>query len=380
MPFSNMKPRGVVDLPLHGGKCPSWLFPLMRELSGKISEVIVDEYGENELLNRLSDPYWFQAFGCVLGFDWHSSGLTTTTTGALKESLPKLNLGIGIAGGKGKTSRKAPEQIQKEGDKLNLGESKINELIRTSRLSAKVDNSLLQDGFNLYHHVFVFTKDKWIVIQQGLEEKGDYARRYHWISDNIQKSLVNEPHKAIVSDKLTKPLNLTDQNVEETRNCSLDLIKENPIHLQKYLKEKRKDKEQTSISDFTQTFSMVKQHFPEITADMKILIKAYESQPDNYEELILVRGMGSKNIRALALISNLVHGTPLSWKDPCKFSFTHGGKDGWPEPVDQKRYNNSIEFLDNAIKDARLNNRNRLRALKRLNSFNQGVLRGLKIT
>jgi uncharacterized protein len=378
MAFSNLKPRGVVDLPLHGGRCPSWLFPLMRELSGKISEVIVDEYGQEELLNRLADPYWFQAFGCVLGFDWHSSGLTTTTTGALKESLSKLNLGIGVAGGKGKTSRKAPEDIQAQGDKLNLGEQKINNLIRTSRLSAKVDNALLQDGFDLYHHFFMFTKNKWIVIQQGMQENGAYARRYHWLSDNVQKTLVEEPHNAIVSDRLTKPLNLTDKEVRETRNCSLDLVRENPIQLKKYLKDNKKDQQQTSIFDFTKTFEMSRQHFPEITADMKTLIKAYETQPDNYEDLILVKGMGPKNIRALALISNLIHGTPLSWKDPCKFSFTHGGKDGWPEPVDQKRYNHSIDFLNNSIKDARLNDRNRLRALRRLNRFNEEIIRNLK--
>jgi len=376
MNFSNLRPRGVVDLPLHGGTCPSWLFPYMKELSGKISEVIVDEYGANELLTRLSNPYWFQAFGCVLGFDWHSSGLTTTTTGALKEALKKLNLGIGIAGGKGKTSRKAPLDIQKQGDFMNLNNSKINDLIKNSKLSAKVDNALLQDGFNLYHHVFVFTKDKWIVIQQGMNE--DSARRYHWISDKIQKTLVNEPHNAIVSDIKTKPLNLTDKDAEETRDCSLDLIKENPAHLKKYLQNKKNDSNQTSLSDFqTKTFSMSKIHFPKITADMKTLIKAYETQPDNYEELVLIRGMGSKNIRALALISNLVHGTPLSWKDPVKYSFAHGGKDGWPHPVDFKTFNNSINFLKTAIKGSRLKDKSRYKALRRLNNFNQEILKNI---
>lgn len=362
-----MKSSGVVDLPLHGGKCPSWLFPLMRKLSGKISELIVEDYGEDELLKRISDPYWFQAFGCVLGFDWHSSGLTTTTTGALKEALRDNELGIGIAGGKGKTSRKAPDEIIEIGDKIGLNEKKKNELVKASKLSAKVDNSLLQDGFNLYHHTFFFTKKNWAVVQQGMNERD--ARRYHWVSNENLK-FVCEPHNAVVSDRITKPLNLTAKEAEETRKCSVDLIKDNPIHLKKYLKPLKKvEKQQKTLFDYNRSFEMPKEHFPEIDADLKTLIKVYEKQPDDYEELIMVKGMGQKNIRALALISHLIHGTELSWKDPVKYSFSHGGKDGWPFPVNEKIYNKSIDFLGQAIKNAKLGNKERSFALKRLNKY-----------
>lgn len=370
-------PSGVVDLPLHGGKCPQWLFPLMKKLAGQISEIIIDEYGEDELLKRLSDPLWFQAFGCVLGFDWHSSGLTTTTTGALKEAFKFSNLPIAIAGGKGKTSRKTPEEIINKADELNLNNQQINNLIRTSRLSAKVDNSLIQDGFQLYHHVFFFTKNNWTIVQQGMNNQ--YARRYHWIKTN---NFTNEPHTGIISDKLTKPLNLTAKESEETRKCSLDLIKENPIRLKKYLNVKTINKipnSQTSLLDFSNNINNInknqevielpKQHFPKINADLNTLIKVYETQPSNYEDMILVKGMGQKNIRALAMVSHLVHGTELSWKDPVKFSFAHGGKDSWPYPVDTKKYNENIDFLKNAINDSKIGNKDRLRVLNRLNRF-----------
>ncbi len=388
-----MKNTGMVDLPLHGGKCPRWLFPLMKKLAGKISELIADEYGEEELLKRISNPYWFQSFGCVLGFDWHSSGLTTTTTGALKEALKEkdlgVSLGIGFAGGKGKTSRKTPDEIFDIGDKLGLNEKKKNELMRSSRLSAKVDNSLLQDGFQLYHHSFFFTKKSWIVVQQGMEQnfskkfyqkdtnfskkfyKKGYARRYHWLSHE-DLNFVNEPHSAIVSDKITNPLNLVAKESKETRKCSLELIKENPIHLKKYLKPLKIKYGQKTLLDFS-GFEMPREHFPEINFELKTLIKAYEEKPDNYEEFVLVNGMGQKNIRALALISHLVYGTEISWKDPVKYSFCHGGKDGWPFPVERERYRENIEFLGKAIRDAKIGEKEKTFALKRLDRFYSSI-------
>ncbi len=376
-----MKSCGIVDLPLHGGKCPQWLFPLMKKLAGKISELVIDEYGEEELLKRISDPYWFSAFGCTLGFDWHSSGLTTTTTGALKEALKEndlgISLGVGYAGGKGRISRKAPMEILEIGDKLGLNENNKKELVKSSKLSAKVDNSLLQDGFQLYHHSFFFTKKSWIVVQQGMQ--GSYARRYHWISRE-DLDFVNEPHSAIVSDRITNPLNLVAKESKDTRNCSLDLIKDNPIHLKKYLTLKNPNSicknSQTNLSDFINPirlknnfFEMPREHFPIIDFDLKTLIKVYEEKPDNYEELVLVNGMGAKNIRALALISHLIYGTDLSWKDPVKFSFAHGGKDGWPFPVEREKFRENIDFLKKAIYDAKLGNKEKTIALKRLNGF-----------
>ncbi|MDP2924736.1 MAG: DUF763 domain-containing protein [Nanoarchaeota archaeon] len=387
-----MRQSGVVDLPLHGGKCPQWLFLLMKRLAGNISELIVDEYGEDELLRRLSDPYYFQALGCALGFDWHSSGLTTTTTGALIQALKEKDLGsslgIGFAGGKGKTSKKTPDDIFESADKIKLDEKKKNGLIRASKLSAKVDSSLLQDGFQLYHHTFFFTKNNWIVIQQGMNESNNYARRYHWIS-NEGLNFVSDPHEAIVSDIRTRPLNLVDKDIEETRKSSLDLINDNPIKLKKYLVVKRVNdakprcscNSQTLLTDFNikqkfinsnnsqEVLELPKEHFPKISGDLNLMLKAYEQKPEDYEELVLIRGMGAKNLRALAMISHLVYGTPISWRDPVKYSFAHGGKDGWPEPVDQVRFNDSIGFLKNTIKDLKINNKERQQVLKRLNRF-----------
>lgn len=362
-----MRNTGIVDLPLHGGRCPRWLFPLMKELSGKISEVIIEEYGTNEFLKRISDPYWFQALGSAIGFDWHSSGLTTTTTAALKESINSLNLGVKVAGGKGKTSKKTPEEIEKFSQDLRISENKLKKLQKATRLTAKVDNSLIQDGYKLYHHSFFLTKNNWTVVQQGMNSSS-YSRRYHWLSSRV-KSFVNEPHTGVVSDEITSPLNLIANESKETRSCSVDLIKENPAHLKRYFSQKG----QTNLFQFTKHYSMTSAHFPKITANMKTLINAYEIQPKNYEELALIRGMGSKNIRALALLSNLIHGTELSWKDPVKYSFTHGGKDGWPFPVDKETYNSSISFLRDAIKEAKINNKHKFKALRRLNNIHNKV-------
>ncbi|MEM0465110.1 MAG: DUF763 domain-containing protein [Candidatus Pacearchaeota archaeon] len=365
-----MKNIGIVDLPLHGGNCPSWLFSLMKKLSGRIVELIVDEYGQNEFLRRISDPYWFQAFGSALGFDWHSSGLTTTTCAALKEALKENDLGlsleIGFAGGKGKTSKKTPQEIIDIGDKMSLNEIIKQNLIYCSRLSAKVDNNLVQDGFQLYHHSFFFTKRNWAIIQQGMSEDLKLARRYHWISENLS-SFVNEPHKAIVCNKIVKTFNLTAKEVENTRETSLNIVKENPNYLKKYFKVKNL-KYQTTLTNFEKlkSFKMSNEHFPKIDFNLKTMIEAYEKQPQSYEELVLIKGMGAKNLRALAMISHLVYGTTISWKDPVKFAFTHGGKDGWPEPVDQKRYNESIDFLKSTIKDAKLGKKDKVYLLKRL--------------
>jgi len=378
---------GITDLPLHYGNCPKWLFSSMKNLSKKISELIIEEFGEEEFLNRLSDPYWFQAFGCVLGFDWHSSGLTTTTTAALKEifnSSVGTNFNIGVAGGKGKTSKKAPKEIIELGDRLNLNSNRIEDLIKASRLSAKVDNSVLQDGFQLYHHVFFFTKNSWIVIQQGMHSNNTYARRYHWISkENLD--FLNEPHSAIVSDVKTETLNLASKKSNETRKVSLDLVKENPVHLKKYSKfdfnttnlRTKKQENQKILDDFLKPepkmkfLKMPKTHFPKfkIDFDFKTLLKAYETQPESYEELVLIKGFGKKNLRSLALISNLIYGTELDWEDPVKYSFAHGGKDGWPYPVDTNLINENINFLNDSIKSLKIGNSTKLSALKRLKNF-----------
>lgn len=351
---------GVANLPLHSGKCPRWLFPRMKKLAGAISEVIVDEYGQKELLRRLSDPFWFQGFGCVLGFDWHSSGLTTTVCGAVKEALKKENLGIFVAGGKGKASRNTLFEIEKS----ELSTLKIERLQYASKISAKVDNSVLQDGFQLYHHFFVFDeKGNWGVVQQGMNNL--YARRYHWLSDNVVE-FIEEPHNAICCDNSGETLDLTAKQSRETRKISVDLVRDNPEHIFHF--------RQRSLLEFMgqkeKVLNMTNRHwirdFDLTKRDKEVLRRAYELQPSDYEELISLRGMGPKKIRALALISDLVYGSKASWKDPVKYSFSHGGKDGTPFPVDKKTFDNSINTLKESLEAAKIGEEERLKAIRRL--------------
>lgn len=365
--------KGTADLPLHYGSSPRWLFERMTKLARAVSEIIVDEYGEKVFLEKLSNPYWFQSFACILGFDWHSSGTTTVTMGALKEALKTSELSeeIVVVGGKGKTSRKTPDEIKKFGEKFNISDKKISNLIKASKLAAKIDNAALQDGFQLYHHSFVFTlTGLWAIIQQGMNPNSKYARRYHWLS-NPELNFVNDPHAAIACNKIVKPLNMVAKEAEETRKCSVDLVRENPVHLKKISAQSFL---QTTLTSFSNSFSMPKEHFPKIKKlnlklNFKILKEAYETQPQNYEELLLIKGISAATIRALALISNLIYGTELSWRDPCKYAFAHGGKDGWPYPVNKKQYDKSIEILKEAIEQAKLEKKEKLIALKKLKEF-----------
>ena len=342
-----MKRTGIANLPLHGGRAPRWLFERMVKLSGAITDALIYEYGRDEFLRRISNPHWFQAFSCVLGFDWHSSGTTTTTCAALKTALDPQEHGIAVAGGKGRTSRKTPAEIEKMADLFSLSTKKTENLIYASRMSAKVDNTCVQDGYQLYHHCFIFTeKGNWAVVQQGMGNR--YARRYHWLSEKVEE-FVNEPHAAICCDKSAKTLDLTAGESSETRKVSLDLIRDNP--------------------ELT-----LPVHHPvldvDLTArDMTVLKKAYELQPESYEELVSLKGMGPKKLRALALVSDLLYGTNPSWKDPVRYSFAHGGKDGYPYPVNRETYDSSIETLKQAIEQAKINNTEKYRAIKRLREF-----------
>ena len=415
-----MKRTGTVNLPLHGGKAPRWLFTRMVKLAGGITDVIIYEYGIDEFLRRISDPYWFQAFSCVLGFDWHSSGTTTSTCGALKMAIKPEEHGIKVAGGKGKASRKTPEEIGKTAGLFSLSTRKTDELIYSSRMSAKVDNSCIQDGYQLYHHCFIFTeKGDWAVVQQGMDNGADkYARRYHWLSDTV-KCFVEEPHAAICSDLRGRDvLDMTDKKSEEASKICLDLVKGNPEHLKKYFKPDSKSRPSTSRPTPQKTLiefgmedspavvnnesivgnvgivnneSMVSNvgmvnkggaienftmpaHHPVLDIDvgrsgMKVLKRAYEIQPGSYEELVSLRGMGPKKIRALALISDLVYGTKPSWRDPVKYSFTVGGKDGFPYPVNRRTYDASIQTLKDAVDQAKLGRKDKLYAVKRLKNF-----------
>jgi len=361
---------GIVDLPLHGGTTPRWLFTRMVELSAEISRVIVYEYGISEFLSRISDPFWFQGFSCIIGFDWHSSGTTTVTCGALKQALEKKDLGIKVLGGKGKNSRNVPNEIKKFSDEFNLKEQTTQQMIYASRMSAKIDNSCLQDGFQLYHHAFIISEGgKWAVIQQGLNSDLKYARRYHWLSDNV-KSFVNEPHNAVCCDITVNPLNMVASESEECRKCSTDIAKEK--HLIRNILSSQKTL--TKVDEYT----MPRKHeinlneFKDINNSEKILKnleKAYETQPKNYEELIAIKGIGPESIRALALISDLIYGEKPSWRDPVKYSFAHGGKDGYPYKVNRKLLDTSIEMLRTAVENAKIGDRDKIKAIRRLNEF-----------
>ena len=367
-----MKRTGVAELPLHPGRCPPWLFVRMKRLGGAITDVIVQEYGRREFIRRIGDPFFFQALSCVLGYDWHSSGTTTVTMGALKEALKPEEFGIAVCGGKGRASKRAPDEIQKIADDFSLGEKKIDELIYGSKMSAKVDNSCVQDGYQLYHHTFVFSEDgDWGVIQQGMN--GRLARRYHWLSDGV-RSFVEEPHSGIAGDRREEVvLDMTAHESDEARSASVDLVKEDPNKLMVYVR----GEEQRSLDDYfgrsPQVLKLVMPTNHAITdlteRTIVALRRAYELQPENYEELVAIRGIGPKAVRALALISDLIYGKPPSWRDPAKYSFAHGGKDGIPFPVDRPTYQRTTEILESAIDMAKIGQRDKLNAVRRLREF-----------
>lgn len=338
-----------LDLPLHYGRTPRWLFQRMRKLAYLISGYIIREEGTQGFLRRLSHPFWFQGLGTILGFDWHSSGLTTTLTAALKEAFLKdKSLGVNVAGGKGKTSLKTPRQI------LILGGNK--KLVRISKITAKVDNALVQDGFSLYHHTFFFdNKKNWVVIQQGMSQN-KWARRYHWSSEKA-KSLVIEPHSGVISSiQRQKVLNLTARNSLATQKAILYLTR-SPQTIVK-LKQK--------IS-----FTFPKEHVLNIyhlsqPAIQRVLLTAYEKQPTKFSDLLLAKGLGPKTIRALALISDLVFNTNPSFEDVKTYSFALGGKDGYPYPVDRKVYDRVIKILRADILKTKLSGEEKNSLLKKI--------------
>jgi hypothetical protein len=348
---------------LHGGKAPVYLFNRMVKLAREVSLAIIQEYGTVELMRRLSDPFWFQAFGAVLGYDWHSSGVTTVVCGALKEAWRPIwhETGLYIAGGKGGTSRKTPTEIENLGPQLKVAPSG---LVYASRMSAKVDNNALQDGYQIYHHSFVFDREgRWAVIQQGMNEENGWARRYHWLSEHVT-DFVDEPHAGIIASALPAPgesaaaLNMTAHESEPARGASVQVAHDKPWKTLQELKRL--------------------QHL-ELPAHHSILVRdihpdriattieaAYEAQPQNYEQLLGVRNVGPKTIRALALLAEILHGAKPSFTDPARFSFAHGGKDAHPYPVDRVTYDRSIHVLRTAVEQARLGNREKMDAIKRL--------------
>jgi hypothetical protein len=364
---------GVASLPLHGGKAPAWLTTRMRKLAKEITAIIIDEHGVNQFLTRISDPYWFQAFGCVLGYDWHSSGVTTVVTGILKQALSPEEHGVIVCGGKGKTSRKTPEEITAAAEQFGFSDNSIEALTYTSRMTAKVDNAAIQAGYQLYHHAFLVTENKkWAVIQQGMSAEDRTARRYHWLSDNVTNFVV-EPHNAIVGDaKRERALNMTAKTSEGARKASVDIAKEPPNKTMR-LFEAARPLQQKSLREWlpqsgSQQHGMAVLQMPR-GINWKRLKQVYEFQPKNYEELLSVKGVGPATVRGLALVAELVYGEKPSWQDPVKYSFAYGGKDGVPYPVDRRAMDESIHLLKQTVQAAKIGDKEKMRSLQRLRQF-----------
>ena len=371
------------------GTCPRWLFERMVKLGREMAHVVVAEEGPEAFIRRLSDPVWFQSLGTVLAFDWNASGLTTSLTAALKEAIrgEESDLGIFICGGKGKTSRKTPDQILDWGGRLNLGESYTNALVYNSRMSAKVDSSLVQDGFQLYHHCFFFTKSgAWTVVQQGMNKENKTARRYHWHSESA-KDLVCEPHAGIASQvKIKNVLNLTAASGGKNREISTELVTRNGF--QTLMKDLRiisahvtSQSEVLAIAAGQQTFKflnledqdftthpVVEENFAESRYLQKILWQLCDKKPENYEKLLSTEGVGPKTMRALALVAEVIYGAKPAYEDPARYSFAHGGKDAIPYPVDRPTYDRTIKIFGEYVRRTKLPALEKDKIQKRLRS------------
>lgn len=370
-----MHRTGIANLSLHGGKAPTWLIVRMRKLAKEIANIIIDEQGTDKFLKRISDPYWFQAFGCVLAYDWHSSGVTTVLTAVLKQILSPEKHGIAICGGKGKTSGKTPSEIADIGEKFDFSEDQIQTLIYTSKITAKVDNTAIQDGYQLYHHAFLVTKKrKWAVIQQGMSSKDRTARRYHWLSD-ATTSLIVEPHNAIIGDaKRERALNMTAKISEGARIASVDIAKEPPVKVMRLFEDIRPLHQKSLQEWLPKTESNPwQQSFEALDMPKNIswetIKHVYEFQPKNYEELLSIKGVGPATVRGLALVAELVYGEKPSWSDPVKYSFAFGGKDGVPFPVNRRAMEESIQVLQQAVQAAKIGDKEKTRSLQRLRRF-----------
>lgn len=350
---------GTANLPLHGGRVPSWLSKRMTAIGRVITEALVLEYGRDEFLRRLSHPFWFQSFGAVMGMDWHSSGITTSVMGALKRGLAPVRdeLGIYVCGGRGKHSRKTPAELLAIGERTGLhGEA----LARISRLVAKIDSAAVQDGFQLYLHSFIVTADgKWSVVQQGMNGPRKEARRYHWLSSEIA-SFVDDPHSAIDGPNQGEILNLADYRAKTSRQTQLDIVAQGPDAVLHCIQQ-----------EVIPTLVMPKHHDirPEDVIPRRLhgtLAAAADRAPVDFEELLLTPGVGARTVEALALVAEVIYGQPSRFTDPARFSMAHGGKDGHPFPVPLEVYDQSITVLRRAVEKAALDNGDRLSALKRL--------------
>ncbi len=363
---------GIATLPLDYGRCPRWLFERMKRLGRSIAIAIVEEFGPEEFLKRLSGPVWFQSLSCVIGMDWNSSGTTAITLGALKAGLFDIQdqLGVYVCGGK-RTSRETPKEIEAYG--ISRQFSFAPNLIYASKMAAKVDSALLQDGYKIYQHSFLFTKlGSWAVVQQGMNTDNQTARRYHWLSKGV-KNFVETPHSGIISNIRVKPLNLTARESKENKEISFGLVKEEP---KKFLKDldliqTKKSKNLTTMELYDKEFywhPVVEEKF-NLKRLEKTIFAAVDQKPENFEKLLSLKGIGPKTIRALSLVAELIYGAKPSFEDPARYSFTVGGKDGTPYDVEQSTYDELLKIMEKGIKKARISIREKTEAQKRLKNL-----------
>src|ERR1044072_5684695 len=361
-----MKRSGVADLPLHGGRVPQWLAVRMTQLGTAIAEAIVRDYGASMFLSRLSDPFWFQALGSVMGMDWHSSGITTSVMGALKRGLaPRAGeLGLYICGGRGRFSRNTPQELRTIADRRGLdGDT----LVRISRLTARVDNNAIADGFQIYLHSFIVTADgEWAVVQQGLNDASGMARRYHWHSASV-RDFVAAPHSAIVGTHQGTIMNLVDAQAKPAQDALLEITRNHP---------------DATLKDARHLKLPARHEVRATDIDLKrlgaVLALAYERELHDFAELLLVQKLGPRTLQSLALIAEVVHGAPSRFADPARFSFAHGGKDGHPHPVPQKAYDESLNFLRKSLDAAKLGHTDKVDGFKRLDRYVRMVEANLK--
>jgi hypothetical protein len=363
-----MKRSGTADLPLHGGRVPAWLAERMTRLGTGIAESVLYHYGPSAFLTRLSDPYWFQALGAVMGMDWHSSGITTSVMGALKRGLnPRAaELGLVICGGRGRHSRRTPDELRDVAERTGLDGSA---LVRASRLTARVDNNAIADGFQIYLHTFVVTASgEWAVVQQGMNERARLARRYHWHSATV-RDFTCEPHTAIVGEPAGLIQNLVDRSAGPAQAAMLEIVRESPAKV---------------VAEARHLTMPVRHDVRAADVDLKrlgaVLATAYSRELRDFASLLLVENLGPRTLQSLALVAEVVHGTPTRFADPARFSFAHGGKDGHPFPVPLKTYDETMGILRRSLEAAKLGNADKIDGLKRLDGFVRAIERRLAPT
>lgn len=369
---------GSADLPLHGGHVPRWLADRMTALGRVVTEAIVHHYGRDEMLRRLSHPFWFQSLGAVMGMDWHSSGITTSVLGALKRGLAPVadELGLYVCGGRGKLSRETPRELARVGERTGVDGAK---LAAESRLVAKVDGACVQDGFDLYLHGFFVTKDgRWTVVQQGMNGASKLARRYHWLGEGLA-SFVEEPHAAIDGAPVGDIVNLTDARARRSREAQVELVREGPAKVIALIAKAKAPPAQLGLP----RFSAPAHH--EVTAgDVAMrrvhaaIAAAHERGPVDFVDVLETPGVGARTLLSLAMVAEVVHGAPSRFADPARFSLAHGGKDGHPYPVPLAVYDETIRVMKRAVSAAKLGESDRLAAIRRLDDAQRRIDRDAK--